>query len=236
VSVDVRYTTKPCPGCNAEIKATAVFCMECGTTFSDASVAAFRAAITDTRACPDCAETVAASDAVCRFCGFRFLHNGSVGTGSAPTPAAMPATGVRSVGDALGGISVPAGLALLGALVIAAGSVGPWVDTILGSLSGTRADGQITLAAAVLAFVCTFLMATGKGGRLSMVVALLAGVGAGITAVVDLVDIHQKVDGATLFGAQMATPGWGIYAVIVGAVLVVAGVLAADRQRPAKPR
>jgi hypothetical protein len=236
VSVDVRYTTKPCPGCNAEIKATAVFCMDCGTTFSDESVAAFRPAVSDTKLCPDCAEAVGESDAICRFCGFRFLHDASVGAGSAPTPAPMPPTGVRSVGDALGGMSVPAGLALLGALVIAAGSVGPWVDTVLGSLNGTRADGQITLAAAVLAFACTFLIATGKGGRLSMVVALLAGVGAGITAVVDLVDIQHKVEGATLFGAQMATPGWGIYAVIVGAVLVVAGVLAADRQHRAEPK
>jgi hypothetical protein len=227
VSVDVRYTTKPCPGCNTEIKATAVFCMDCGTTFSDESVAAFRPAVSDTKLCPDCAEAVGQSDAICRFCGFRFVHNASVGTGGAPTPAPTPSAGVRSVGDALGGISLPAGLALLGALVIAAGSIGPWVDTILGSLSGTRGDGQITLAAAVLAFVCTFLVATGKGGRLSMVVALLAGVGAGITAIVDLVDIQQRVEGTTLFGAQMATPGWGIYAVIVGAVLVVAGVLAA---------
>jgi len=137
----------------------------------------------------------------------------------------------RTIGETFGGLSAASGVALLGALVIAAGSVGPWVDTILGSISGTRADGQLTLAAAAIAFVCTLLMASGKGGHFSSIAGLLSALGAGVVAVVDLSEIQSNVEGATVFGAQLATAGWGIYAVILGAIITFGGIVVADRAR-----
>lgn len=187
-----------------------------------------------TTICPDCAEQIEAMDVACRFCGARLRSLAPPGAVPAAAtavavPAAVAPPSVNSpssvtVGSALGRLSIGSGIALFGALVVAAGSLGPWVDTVFASVSGTRGDGKYTLAAAVVAATFTLLLSSPSGGTLSAVLALLAGLGAGAIGVIDLRNVNDKVHSATLFGHQIATVGWGLYAVIGGAVLVVLGV------------
>src|SRR3954469_799911 len=95
-----------------------------------------------TKTCPDCAENVDGLDAVCRFCGHRFAWQPAP---PSPLPAPLPAQGASTVGGTVSSLSLGAAVALLGGLVMAAGSVGPWATTVLVSVSGTQGDGQITL-------------------------------------------------------------------------------------------
>lgn len=135
-----------------------------------------------------------------------------------------------TIGEAFSGLSVASGVALLGALVVAAGSLGPWIETFLGSVSGMRGDGRLTLLAAVVAFTFTLLWSR-RAGTARAAIALLAAVGAGAVAVIDISNINEELSGKELLGTQIATVGWGLYAVVVGSAMVVGGMLAAARRR-----
>jgi hypothetical protein len=117
------------------------------------------------------------------------------------------------------GLSVAAMLALLGGVLMAVGSVGPWVTTFVVSVSGTQGDGQITLAAAGAAIVFTVLASTRQGGGVSIALALVAGLAGGAVGVYDFNNIHNKLQGIERLGSV----GWGLYAVIAGAALIVVG-------------
>lgn len=156
----------------------------------------------------------------------------AAGPPAASAEPALPATTSprgRTVGEALSNLSVATGTALLGALLMAAGSVGPWIDTFLGSRSGTSGggDGLITLAAAAIAFLVTLGTASQKkGARVSPIMALLAGLAGGAIGVIDLIDIHGKIQ-----GTEGVSVGWGIYAVIVGAAVIIGAIVVADKER-----
>jgi hypothetical protein len=147
-----------------------------------------------------------------------------------PAPSAPAPAGPKTLGEVLGALRLTTALALVGAVVMAVGSVGPWVDTVLGSVSGTHGDGQITLVAAGLVFVFVVVGHTRHGSRVSAVLATLAAVAGGATAAYDLSNIHDATADTTLFGTQLAQPGWGLYAVIAGAAVVVCCVLAGSRR------
>jgi hypothetical protein len=176
-------------------------------------------AATGTKACPDCAESVDAVDAVCRYCGHGF--------GAQPAPLAMapaaPAvsTATVAVGGSLSGFPAAAAVAVLGGVLMAIGSVGPWATAAFASVSGTDGDGQLTLVAAVAAISFAVLMGTRKGGTLSAVMTMLAALAGGFVGVIDLQSISHKLQGFD----GVAAVGWGLYAVIAGAGLVAIGVL-----------
>src|SRR4051794_4477189 len=124
-------------------------------------------AATGTKACPDCAESVDAVDAVCRYCGHEFGAQPAPIAMAPPAPPVSTATG--AVGGSLGGFPAAAAVAVLGGILMAIGSVGPWVTAAFASLSGTHGDGKLTLVAAVAAISFAVLMGTKKGGTVSAV-------------------------------------------------------------------
>jgi hypothetical protein len=129
----------------------------------------------------------------------------------------------RTVGELLTEMRLSTAAALLGAAIVAAGSVGPWVDTFLGSLGGLRGDGRITLGAAVVAVVA--LLAGGNTG-VGRVIAGVAGLVALGTAGYDFIHIRHAAAGATLFGHRVADVGWGPIAVLGGGALMISALVA----------
>jgi hypothetical protein len=76
--------------------------------------------------------------------------------------------------------SKPVLLVLGGGLVAIVGAFGPWVDTLFGSVSGTRGDGLLCLIAAGLAMILAFT--AGRTSRPGAVICLIAAVVAAGTA------------------------------------------------------
>lgn len=140
----------------------------------------------------------------------------------------------RTVGDVLAQTPLSTAVASLGFVVVGAGSVGPWVQTFLGSLGGLQGDGRITIAAAAVGVLALML---GRGRRAGKIIAALVAVVALVTAAYDFARIRDAVAGATLFGHRVADVGWGPLAVLAGAVLaLVALVVEVRRSLPAPGR
>ncbi|HWF25195.1 MAG TPA: hypothetical protein VG275_07100 [Solirubrobacteraceae bacterium] len=124
-------------------------------------------------------------------------------TGHQESPRTIAGTDAHTAG-------VYAGLAL-----VAIGSIAPWVTSPLVSAGGLDGDGKVTILLAALA--AFLLWRRGRDGAFSRLVAegvLILGF-----AVYNAVHIHQIVARYTLYGAQLDHVGWGVYAVIAGAVL-----------------
>jgi hypothetical protein len=157
------------------------------------------------------------------------------GTSAPPFPSSGPeaeeATSSATVGQLLANMSVGTGVALLGALIVVAGSLGPWVETVFGSVSGMRGDGQITLGAAIAAALFTVLGSSRRGGIVSVVLTVLSAAVAGVVAVIDIDEVGSRVADAELFGRQVASTGWGLYAVAAGAAVIIIGAVAGARHR-----
>ena len=106
-----------------------------------------------------------------------------------------------------------------GAVLVAIGSVAPWATSPLTSANGTSGDGVITLIAAVV------LGAVAVATRAGRVLELLAILVAGGVGIYDFIHIHQAVQSATFDGVQVDHVGWGLYVVIIGAVVALGGML-----------
>lgn len=137
--------------------------------------------------------------------------------------------GPRTVGDVLSGMRLSTAIAVLGFIVVAVGSIGPWVDTFIGSADGLRGDGRISLGAAIVAVA---VLATGRGRPWAQVVAWIAAAVALGTAGYDFVHIRHEATRAVLFGHQIADVGWGPVAVIGGATLALTALAAEARPPP----
>jgi hypothetical protein len=151
-------------------------------------------------------------------------------------PEAWEAPSPATVGQLLANMSVGTGIALLGVLIVVAGSLGPWVDTVFGSVSGIRGDGRITLGAGLVAAVFTLLGSSRRGGSVSVALTVLCAAVAGVVAVIDIAEVSSRVADAELFGKQVANTGWGLYAVAVGAAVIIVGAVASARHRYAAAR
>jgi hypothetical protein len=146
-------------------------------------------------------------------------------------PDASEASSSATVGQLLANMSVGTGISLLGALVVVAGSLGPWVDTIFGSVSGMAGDGKITLGAAIAAGLFVVLGSSRLGGTVSVILTVLSAAVAGVVAVIDLDEVGSRVADTELFGTQVASTGWGLYAVAAGAAVIVIGAVFSARRR-----
>src|SRR4051794_41742691 len=91
-----------------------------------------------------------------------------------PPPPPPPPPAPPTVSNAVSAVSVQAALALLGGIIMVAGSLGPWATAGFISVSGTQGDGKITLVAGAVALIFTVLMSASKGGALSATMAVLA--------------------------------------------------------------
>lgn len=120
----------------------------------------------------------------------------------------------RTIGQALAGMDVLTAGALGGLLLVAVGSIAPWVTTPFGSASGTNGDGKSTL---ILAAFGAFLVLRRQRVGTAIDCLLILGIG-----VYEGVHIHHAVARTTLFGRQLDHVGWGVYVVIAGALLTLA--------------
>ena len=143
-------------------------------------------------------------------------------------PAVTPETprAPKTVGEAFAQMTLPTAALLGGAGLVAIGSIGPWVTSPLASASGTSGDGVFTLIGAVLIVGAT-LFTTGR--RLLLALILIVGA----IGIYDFVHEHDKVRSVTLDGLQIYHVGWGLYLVVIGAVIALAGLV---KRAPETPR
>lgn len=112
----------------------------------------------------------------------------------------------RTLGHGYGGTTAGM-ITALGFIVAIVGSVGPWVAHVVGS-SGFQLQGKVTAAIAVAGIVLLFW---GRGAvKIMMLVAMVELALGGY----EYVHLHS------IFGQAV---GWGVYAVIAGAVLAAGG-------------
>jgi hypothetical protein len=136
----------------------------------------------------------------------------------APPVPARPATAPTTVGQAFGQMTLDTAALVGGAVLIAIGSVGPWATSPLTSASGTSGDGVITLIAAVL--IAGAALFTASRGLLGLLIVVAGGVG-----IYDLIHEHNKLQSVTLGGVQIDHVGWGLYVVVVGALIALGGLV-----------
>jgi hypothetical protein len=113
------------------------------------------------------------------------------------------------------GITRGTWLAISGAGALIIGAVSPWAEVLGGALSvkGTSGDGKLVLLIAGAAILALAL-------KRKWVPYLIAGLLSGAIAVYHVVDIQNSIGSdERAFGASV---GWGLYAVLVGAALLLA--------------
>jgi hypothetical protein len=120
----------------------------------------------------------------------------------------------RTLGEALAGTDLVTAGALGGLALVVIGSLGPWVTAPLASAAGTNGDGKWTIVLAVIGAVQLV--------RQRPVGVAIAAVLCGVEGVYQAVHIQSVVSKITLNGVQLDHVGWGVYAVIAGALLTLA--------------
>jgi Uncharacterised protein family UPF0547 len=190
----------------------------------------------ETRVCPDCAEQVKEQARVCRFCGYRFDRTPVAAALSAPELIFAQSNDTRGWLLRWG---------LVSALLMALGSVGPWVRVRAfagGGFVETR-GGLLVLVAAVTGAV--FLVAW-RQRRPAGIAALLIGL-LGLA-----VALHDRRHLVNLLGGRHFPPrahflasrfihvGWGLdLALLASLSLAICGLvwlLAVRDESPRSPR
>lgn len=117
-----------------------------------------------------------------------------------------------------------------GGLGIVGGLFLPWATTVFGELYGSEGDGQITAVAGGMGIVAGVLTQQGKDGKGSRVLAVLATLGVGA---VGLYDYPNMADAAS--GSGFAQVGSGLYAVLIGGLLLLIGTVGLFKLKPDAP-
>lgn len=133
--------------------------------------------------------------------------------------------GPRTLGDAISGVTVPAAAMAVGFVVCIVGSVAPWATSPLSSVPGTNGDGKISIVLAVVGLLVLLRGASRAWAMLGVLSVALVALG-----IYEAVHIHHQLAGVTLYGQQIDHVGWGVYAVIAGAVIAFLGSLQAARR------
>jgi hypothetical protein len=115
-------------------------------------------------------------------------------------------------------------LALAGAVIIIVGALGPWAQVLGGILSvkgSATGDGKLVMAVGAAVILSRIL----KRGAVPLAIG---GITAGAVAIYYIANIQSKIDAdAREFGAAV---GWGLYAILVGAVLLLAAAATKERK------
>jgi hypothetical protein len=146
------------------------------------------------------------------------------------SPRSIPADGSRGANP--GGV-----VAIIGAAVLAVGSLLPWAEVNAGLLerkvNGTEGDGVITLVIAILVgLVAALGLLKREVAGAAVTVVLLGGVAAGGVAIYDTANVSDAAKRAEDISSLVtAKVGGGLYVCIVGAVVVVVGALLANAKK-----
>jgi hypothetical protein len=108
---------------------------------------------------------------------------------------------------------------LIGVGLIVVGSVGPWVSSPFGSVSGIHGDGKWTLILAIPAAAAVL--------RHARIFTAIMGLAIGATAVYDGTHISQRIHKFTVGGVQIADVGWGVWLVGIGGGVLIAAAFGA---------
>ncbi len=125
-----------------------------------------------------------------------------------------------------------------GIAAIVVGSLGPWVIILGFSVSGTEGDGTYALLLALVAALALWRawVTASKGMLIACAIlgALMLAIGLydynHITSASEAVDVAEDVDLESSLAASfagLASVGWGLYVVILGAAATIAGSLGA---------
>jgi len=119
----------------------------------------------------------------------------------------------RTVAESLGGTRATKAGAIVGLVLLAVGSIGPWANVLAISVNGTRGDGKMTLTMATIS-VCAVLV--GRKGPLALATTLT--VVCVLIVGYDLVHVERAVGHTTLLAVSA---GWGLYVALAGAIVAL---------------
>lgn len=115
-------------------------------------------------------------------------------------------------------------LVLAGTLVIAIGSIGPWVDVLGLTESGLDSDGRVTIGLALIAVIYAIFIKRPHWAPLAMI-----GFFSGFVAIADIIDVGDAANG-------LAAPGWGLYLTAIGSALLIASAVMSLRTEDSRAR
>jgi hypothetical protein len=124
-----------------------------------------------------------------------------------------------SLGQALSRIAPSDATAAAGGLLVAIGSSGPWVSSPFGSAAGTSGDGIFSLILGIIVIVLAFFAPRTRPWLVALGGLLT------VFAVAELIHVHNRINDVTVFGSHVASTGWGLYAFLIGALVVLAAAL-----------
>jgi hypothetical protein len=142
---------------------------------------------------------------------------------SVPKAPSAPATALSSVLRR----DVLALVGYVAALVVIAGSFGPWAKLAEFSASGMDGDGVVTMVSAIVAAVAILIASAGRTGPVlgSDWVAAAAATVAMFTAVYDSIEIPKTFYGL-LDRESVRTAGWGLWVTLIGSIVLAAVAVA----------
>ena len=174
-------------------------------------------AIIEAGFCPKCGTARPEGAAFCPKCGAQF---------EGPDPEAAPQSGVAS--PAPGGTNGPALGMIAGGIILAVGSLMPWLTAtaaFVGTISRNGVDGGGDGLVTVIAGGCVALggVARAMRSRWSQTARALGGLGSAVAAIVAVNDIgsvsSRVADITSGTSGVIAAVGTGLYVVLIGAAV-----------------
>jgi hypothetical protein len=120
-------------------------------------------------------------------------------------------------------------VALLAAVAVIVGAIGPWQTTFIVDRAGTDGDGLITLVLGVAAGLLVFVKP--PGSRWLMVAGLLGAVCA-VVGIADLINVNGSTQ--SIYGRELklVSPGWGLWVTAIAAIVLTVSAAALWTEAP----